>query len=541
MADERAQNTVGAQRDCDAAPPAEDGTLDLDAFQAFVQSRSAVLLSLGEACRRECRTADAAPLRIWQRPFLNAVMAESSHLEELLDAFGARRNEQWFVFREYMAAMKLFSEAGYKLLHLSHSVRRYQLCTSSEQFHEDTLTVAQYVCARLVCLLVEARDYGCSALALAAPETTVELADFSEALPSGILASTRRVRRVGSAREAAVQVATTFLRRAAGGDILRLQKLSPTDNYQELVPDTVSEQLVSRIENTFHNMQTHYDTHIVDTEMEQVDTRLPILRGHVSVIYHLLEVAVLFLHFFERHMGQAGEGQDLVKTCPIRSDELLGHALDYSVRYANLYLGDAREICRGILARYSETAEIHVRVPRYRGFHVRPSTLIAKIVGHYGAEVTMVLMGQSYDASKPLELFRANEQINAIKRRRLAKKLDRVSLRRLDTIEDVRTEVRRVVLEMAAANEIVIYQHPLPIEELEAHEGENLGQYVADQISRLLARGIIDIDAEFRVKLVGDKRVLADIRCLAENGYGEDRFGNNIPLPPRLSYLHRDE
>jgi hypothetical protein len=34
-------------------------------------------------------------------------------------------------------------------------------------------------------------------------------------------------------------------------------------------------------------------------------------------------------------------------------------------------------------------------------------------------------------------------------------------------------------------------------------------------------------------------RVLEDIRTLAENGYGEDKFGNNIVLPKNLSYLKR--
>ncbi|MEJ2704569.1 MAG: hypothetical protein P8Z79_19215 [Sedimentisphaerales bacterium] len=40
-------------------------------------------------------------------------------------------------------------------------------------------------------------------------------------------------------------------------------------------------------------------------------------------------------------------------------------------------------------------------------------------------------------------------------------------------------------------------------------------------------------------KFIGDKRVLFDIKLLAESGYGEDNFGNNIPLPEKLSYLRR--
>jgi len=33
--------------------------------------------------------------------------------------------------------------------------------------------------------------------------------------------------------------------------------------------------------------------------------------------------------------------------------------------------------------------------------------------------------------------------------------------------------------------------------------------------------------------------VLADIKLLAESGYGEDKLGNNIPLPEKLAYLRQ--
>ena len=55
--------------------------------------------------------------------------------------------------------------------------------------------------------------------------------------------------------------------------------------------------------------------------------------------------------------------------------------------------------------------------------------------------------------------------------------------------------------------------------------------------ARLLAIGKIDINVELRAKFTGDKRVLADIKLLAESGYGEDNFGNNIVLPEKLVYL----
>ncbi len=51
--------------------------------------------------------------------------------------------------------------------------------------------------------------------------------------------------------------------------------------------------------------------------------------------------------------------------------------------------------------------------------------------------------------------------------------------------------------------------------------------------------GKIDISVDMTAQFVGDKRVLADIQILAEHGYGEDSFGNNVPLPRQLAYLRR--
>ena len=64
-------------------------------------------------------------------------------------------------------------------------------------------------------------------------------------------------------------------------------------------------------------------------------------------------------------------------------------------------------------------------------------------------------------------------------------------------------------------------------------------QYVLDEVKRLQATGVIDIESEIRVVFVGDKRVLKDLKLLADCGYGEDNFGNNTPLPEEISYLRQ--
>ena len=86
---------------------------------------------------------------------------------------------------------------------------------------------------------------------------------------------------------------------------------------------------------------------------------------------------------------------------------------------------------------------------------------------------------------------------------------------------------------------MVAYEQPLtmPQEPVPA-EGTFLEQ-VLDHIARLQAIGKVDMDIDMSIAFVGDKRVLADIALLADNGYGEDNFGNNIDLPDALKYLRR--
>ena len=175
-----------------------------------------------------------------------------------------------------------------------------------------------------------------------------------------------------------------------------------------------------------------------------------------------------------------------------------------------------------------------------RGFHVRPSTLIAKLVLHYGSEVKMILGSETYDATMPLELFRANEKINAEKRRWLASEIVRLRLVPEDTnSDDFASLARGVVLALAERGKLIMYEQPLLFpEDPAARDGTVLDRAVAE-VARLLALGKIDIELDIKVTFRGDTRVLADIGLLAEMGYGEDKFGNNIPLPEKLKYLRR--
>ena len=104
---------------------------------------------------------------------------------------------------------------------------------------------------------------------------------------------------------------------------------------------------------------------------------------------------------------------------------------------------------------------------------------------------------------------------------------------------DINTVIREVVLILAEQSKLILYELPLQLPEEPARTEGTLLEKIVDEVARLFAMGKIDVDTKLTAKFIGDKRVLADIKIVAELGYGEDKFGNNISLPDKLTYLRR--
>jgi hypothetical protein len=295
----------------------------------------------------------------------------------------------------------------------------------------------------------------------------------------------------------------------------------------------------------FHNLQALYDTHVAHTDAEHADPDLLSLRGHASVVYHLLEMATDLTHFRERHVLHAPTANVRVRLFACQPDCIEPEYLESVLRncflaFASRYVHIGRTLAQQLLRRYAEQGEISVPVPRYRGFHVRPSTLVARVAYHYGSSVSMRLGEETYDAASPMELFRANELINAKKRRWLAQEIGALVNGAGETLgDDLARAVRSVLMRLAEEAKVILYEQPLPAIESQLGEGQPVLACIVDAVARLQALGKIDIVTTVTVTFRGDRRVLADLELLASSGYGEDAYGNNIALPAALSYLRR--
>lgn len=518
----------------EASPAPAVAAVDGAGLKQVVSKRAAQLL--GIAVFLDCLGDE--PME-HTRPILALIHAEAAQLEELLDAYGAGANSEWFIFREMVASAKAFSDVAYRLHHIRHSLPRYKLLPIAQDFAGDLPETLAFVTEILRCVLVRMLPVA-ERLQLSLPELIPISDSFSESLPPGALPEDRRTRHTASASERVVHLATSFLEVAAHSDFLHIANETPPEDYASLIPEPIGEESLRRVEYKFHNLQSLYDTYISDSDTEEMDPNLPTLRGHVSVIFHLLEISVLLVHFYERHLMLASTDDSIRKECPVDFERLLTRTVDFTIVYMSLYLYSARELCHAILRRYAKVTTTEVPVPAYRGFHVRPSTLISSIVRHYGSEVSMELDGEAYDAGKAIALFRANERINAWKRRQITGEIAQMTFTGTELAgEDLASVVRRVILDLAQQNRIVIYEHPLPVKSVPRVKDVPAVEQIVKEINRLLVAGKVDVHGDVKVRFTGDERVLHDLKILAEAGYCENAFGHNTPIPSELSYLKR--
>jgi len=524
---------AGSQGQGEAAEQAAPATISDEDFRRLLSKRARGLLRL-VAWVSQVDPASAS----LTRPVLGDLLSQATQLEELLDAYGAATNQTWHKFRSFMAAIKQFSDFDYELLHIRQARPSYMLLAIEEDFADATeraIAFAGEVLKRTAGGMVAESE----TLTLAIPAPEVPPGAYEEQLPPGLLPRDRERRATADAGEVVTNLATSFLSLAAESKAVHVASRARAEEYPECFPDPVSEEKLRYLQHRFHNLQSLYDTYVSDTKPESLDADLPVLRGHISVVFHLLKTATLLAHYYERHVNLKSAALVNSSADVVTARELLDVLMSYSIAFASRFLSCGIQLCQGMLDRYAEVGRIEVPLPEYRGFHVRPATLVSKIVTHYGSNVRMELEGESYDAGSSLEMFRVNEKINAGKRGWLSGEIERLGLVPSRTDREFATVVRGVVMVLAELGKVVIYEHPLAVQDRPAADEASLLEQVIDEIARLQATAKIDIRADLTVAFVGDKRVLADIKLLAESGYGEDNFGNNIPLPEELAYLRR--
>jgi phosphotransferase system HPr-like phosphotransfer protein len=165
-----------------------------------------------------------------------------------------------------------------------------------------------------------------------------------------------------------------------------------------------------------HNLQSSFDTYVIHGGYRYGDRKLKGLRSFFSVVFHLLQLIGRLLHFYERHLHEAGY-KNIYKKVQDRLAELvdpeilLDRTINYGLLYVCHYLNTGKQLAHDILNENIERSSISVGVPVKLGFHSRPSLLVAKIVQHYGGQVELCVGSDRFDASSVLDIQWAGGKI----------------------------------------------------------------------------------------------------------------------------------
>ena len=183
-----------------------------------------------------------------------------------------------------------------------------------------------------------------------------------------------------------------------------------------IVPEKVNEVEIRRYEMLVHNLQSSFDTYVIHGGFRYGNRKLKQLRGYFSVVFHLLQMVGRLLHFFERHLHEAGYKNTYKKnqeqlSALVNPEILLDRTMNYGLFYACHFLTTGIELAKEILNENIERSSISVGIPVALGFHSRPSLLVAKIVQHYGGQVELCVGSDRFDASSVLDLQWAGGKI----------------------------------------------------------------------------------------------------------------------------------
>jgi phosphotransferase system HPr-like phosphotransfer protein len=144
--------------------------------------------------------------------------------------------------------------------------------------------------------------------------------------------------------------------------------------------------------------------------------KLKQFRSYFSIVFHLLSIIGRMLHFYERHLCEVGyktiykQVRDRLASL-IPPDILLDRTINYGLYYVCYFLNGGKKMAKEILNENIERSSITAGIPVERGFHSRPSLMVAKIVQHYGGQVELCVGEDRYDASSVLDIQWAGGKI----------------------------------------------------------------------------------------------------------------------------------
>jgi phosphotransferase system HPr-like phosphotransfer protein len=376
---------------------------------------------------------------LFTKKLYTKLITSSQILEDFLDFHGAKKNKEWFYYRELSATIRHLSLACYSQRHIFNRFNYYVFDEGIEydvfkQEAVSTLRILQETVKAIGPVVLQEAEK----LSIEFPEQDYELDNFPEVSAVPLLDhNIDDFNAKDQQKTNLTRISSEFLEIVRAFDQFAFYEPYDLKSIRQIVPEQFNEVTARRYEMLIHNLQSSFDSYVVNTKSSPENTILEQLRSHFSIVLHILQMAGRLLHLYERHLYDSGfkdeykiVSEGLAKL--VDPDVILKCAVNYCLFYAWKFLSSGEALASEILNANMETSVIEVGIPKDRGFHSRPSLLVAKIVRHYGGEVKMIVNSDVFDASSVLDLQWAGGKISKEKIQKVRFKGD---VRSLDDIK----------------------------------------------------------------------------------------------------------
>ena len=346
----------------------------------------------------------------WSRRHLYQLAIEADLVESFLDDHGAGHNRSFCFLRELVASIRAFSQAGFSIKHLEYRLDSYSTHLGLYEEKEAACKAAMAFAGKFVRDAIralldacrdEARDLKVKWDPNPFPKDRYLTAQVHLKLPRNLGEELFE-----DEEQKVAEVASKYLQVCEMFQEIGVRQIEEEEAREAFLVSRCSEERARVYEATVHNLQSAYDTHIKNTNLEARDSRLQLLRGHASAAFHTLEAVTFLAHFVERHETISR---------PSASDKRLRDHIDragvrhitlnYLLFWAKELIELGRDVARDVLSSFTNVQELQVEVPDELVVHARPASLIVGIVNHYGTPVEMEVAGSTCNAASILELM----------------------------------------------------------------------------------------------------------------------------------------
>ena len=348
------------------------------------------------------------------KKLFSRLIESSQILEDFLDYHGAKNNKNWYYYRELSAAVRHLSIGSYSQKHILNRLVFYDL-VNTEDFAREGKVTFNFLTKSLMKLapviLYEARQ-----LNIPVPDDDFGSFEFPDVATSDLLDYDIDDEDKDLQKKNIVKIASEFLSIVKNFDHLGFYEPYDLKKILEIVPDKINEVEIRQFEMVVHNLQSAFDTYVIHGGYRFGNRKLKELRGCFSVIFHLLQTIGRLLHFYERHLHEAGYKNIYKKVQEqllllVDSEVLLDRTINYGLYYVCHFLRIGKDLAGAILNENIERSSITVGIPVKLGFHSRPSLMVAKIVRYYGGQVELCVGEDRFDASSVLDIQWAGGKI----------------------------------------------------------------------------------------------------------------------------------